>query len=174
MTDHTMNNHKLDALIRQYQGLVFTVAYSILLDAQESLDMVQNAFLKALHEPLFLNENFNQKNWLVKVVRNEALNLRKSWWRKLKLLADLQEFDRPDSLPELVEIFTREQSISRLKEALQELSEDEREIVALRFAVGCSYEEIADQLGIKIGTVMSRLSRVKEKIAGIMGDGYCD
>ena len=174
MTDHTMKNQKLAALIRQYQGLVFTVAYSILLDAQESLDMVQNAFLKALNEPLFLDENFNQKNWLVKVVRNEALNLRKSWWRKFKLLADFQEFDRPDSSPELVEMFTREQSISRLKEALQELSEDEREIVALRFAAGCSYEEIADQLGIKIGTVMSRLSRVKEKIAGIMGDDYCD
>ena len=174
MINYRQQNQKFEALIRQYQGLALTVAYSVLLDAQESLDLVQNAFVKALHEPRFIEEDFNHKNWLLKVVRNDALNLRKSWWRKLKLLADFRECDRPDASPGLCELFAREQSIVRLKEALQSLSDDEREIVALRFAAGCPYEQIAEQLGIKIGTVMSRLARVKEKIAGIMGDDYCD
>ncbi len=174
MTDFRKLNQRFESLIRQYQGLVFAVAYSILLDSQESLDTVQNTFLKAFQEPRFLQEDFDRKNWLVRVVRNDALNLKKSWWRKLKLMADFHEDDQSSFSPELAELFAREQSIARLKEAVQELTDDEREIVALRFAAGFSYEQISEQLCIKIGTVMSRLSRVKEKISGIMGEDYYD
>ncbi len=165
---------EFETLVKKYQGLAFSVAFSILLNAQESMDVVQNTFLKAFLQPGFIDATFDQKNWLIRVVRNDALNQKKSWWRRLKLMADCHEFDRQDFAPELVDLFAREQSVARLKEALQELSDNEREIVALRFAGGCSYEEIAGQLGIKIGTVMSRLARVKAKIAGIMGDDYCD
>ncbi len=174
MKSHQIRQPEFEALIKKYQGIVFSVAFSILLNPQESLDVVQNTFLKAFLQPGFTEEAFDQKNWLIRVVRNDALNKKKSWWRKLKLMADFHEFDQQGIAPELVDLFAREQRVERLKEALQQLSDNEREIVALRFAAGYTYEQIAGQLGIKIGTVMSRLARVKEKIAGIMGDGYCD
>lgn len=65
-----------------------------------------------------------------------------------------------------------DERVSRLRSLLANLDEDERQIIALRFSADLSYKEIAETMEIKIGTVMSRLARIKEKLgAGFEEEG---
>lgn len=170
----SMHIKEFEQIVKRFQGIVFAVAFGILLNEQESYDLVQNALLKAYMEPSFMNEDFDQKNWLIKVVRNEALNLKKSWWRKIKLLADFSDSNISSLSPDISDFFEHEQSVKRIRKALEMLDADEREIIVLRYYAGYKYERIAEEIGIKIGTVMSRLSRAKARITELMGEEYCE
>lgn len=72
-TNLTINN-EFSRLISQYQALVFTIIYGITLKSDESGDLTQEVFVKAFNCSDFTGKNFNQKAWLIKVARNEALN----------------------------------------------------------------------------------------------------
>lgn len=172
--EEPMNYREFEGIVRKYQGMVFSVAYCIILDEHESLDVAQNVFLKAFLQNDFLNSDFDQKNWLIRVARNESLNLKKSWWRKVKLLADYSFNEPVNDSPELAEFFAHHQSVARLREVLKAADEHDREIIALRYSAGYKYEQIAQELDIKIGTVMSRLARTRARIAEQMGDEYFD
>jgi RNA polymerase sigma-70 factor (ECF subfamily) len=53
---------------------------------------------------------------------------------------------------------------------MDELSENHREILVLRYYDDLSYAEIAEVLGVKLGTVMSRLSRARQRLSDVMGE----
>lgn len=157
--------------VKAYQGLVYTVAFGILLDVQETLDVVQETFVKAFEEPGFLDDGFNRKAWLARVARNLALNSRRSLIRRLKSLMRYAGLSWAAETVNVEEEIIRAETRQELAGVLDALDEDEREIIALRYAAELSYEEIAVELGIKIGTVMSRLSRAKRKIGMALEEG---
>lgn len=161
---------KFSEEVRKFQGLVYAMAFSLMLNADDSLDLLQEAFLKAYDEPRFLLPDFNRKNWLVKVVRNLALNMRKSWWRKVKLLAGYDSAETHTTDCNYAEFLIHQENLIRLKEAMRELNDDERDLLALRYVAGHKNATIAEMLGIKVGTVMSRLARLKEKLGNRLKD----
>ncbi|HAE37907.1 MAG TPA: hypothetical protein DCG57_04610, partial [Candidatus Riflebacteria bacterium] len=65
---------------------------------------------------------------------------------------------------ELENRLIRAEDVARLRELLAKLDDEERQIITLRFSAELSYQQIADEMGLKIGTVMSRLSRLKERL----------
>ncbi len=152
------------SLVKEYQGLVYSIAFGILLDAQDALDATQETFAKAFEEPRFLDDGFNRKAWLVRVTRNQAFNARRSLVRRVKSLMRYAGLSWAAETTSVEEEIIRAETRQELTSVLESLEEDEREIIGLRFAAELSYEEIAAELGIKIGTVMSRLSRAKRKI----------
>jgi len=157
--------------VKAYQGLVYTVAFGILLDVQEALDVVQETFVKAFEEPGFLDDGFHRKAWLARVARNLALNSRRSLIRRLKSLMRYAGLSWAAETVNVEEEIIRAETRRELVGVLEALDEDEREIISLRYAAELSYEEIAAELGIRIGTVMSRLSRAKRKIGMALEEG---
>jgi len=149
---------------RRYQGLVYSVLYGITLDAVESWDLTQEVFVKAYACENFWNEAFNQKAWLVTVARNEALKYRRSLKSRLRYLARFCGLEGASDARELENRLIRAEDVARLRELLAKLDDEERQIITLRFSAELSYQQIADEMGLKIGTVMSRLSRLKERL----------
>jgi RNA polymerase sigma-70 factor (ECF subfamily) len=149
---------------RRYQGLVYSVIYGISLDAAETWDLTQEVFVKAYECANFWAVDFNQKAWLVTVARNEALKYRRSLKSRLRYLARFCGLEDASEARELENRLILAEDVARLRELLAKLDDDERQIITLRFSVEMSYQQIADEMQIKIGTVMSRLSRLKERL----------
>ena len=149
---------------RRYQGLVYSVIYGVTIDATESWDLTQEVFAKAYECTDFWAAGFYQKAWLVTVARNEALKYRRSLRSRLRYLARFCGLEGASDARELENRLIRAEDVARLRELLAKLDDEERQIITLRFSAELSYQQIADEMGLKIGTVMSRLSRLKERL----------
>jgi RNA polymerase sigma-70 factor (ECF subfamily) len=162
--NNKIKNQNFEEQLKKFQGLVYSIIYGITLNANESWDITQDVFIKAYNEPDFLDKDFKHKAWLATVARNDALKYKRSIKRKLNYLIRFCGLNSDDHTEQIEEQIMKEQNSILLKNLLMELSEDEREILALRFSAELSYKEIAEILNVKIGTVMSRLSRLKTKL----------
>ncbi|PKL49052.1 MAG: hypothetical protein CVV42_07760 [Candidatus Riflebacteria bacterium HGW-Riflebacteria-2] len=155
---------------RRYQGLVYSVIYAITLDAAESWDLTQEVFVKAYECADFWVDGFRQKAWLVTVARNEALKYRRSIKSRLRYLARFCGLEGASDARELETRLIRAEDVARLRELLAKLDDEERQIITLRFSAEMSYQQIADEMDLKIGTVMSRLSRLKDRLGLEFGE----
>ena len=101
--------------------------------------------------------------WLLQIVCNACY----SWLAKNRRLELMAEFDeelhqRPG--PTLEALAAQNHKQHRLMRALESLPARSREIIVLRELAGCSYKEIAEITGVPLGTVMSTLSRTRERL----------
>ena len=139
-------------------------------------DAVQDACVRALRFVHGMRAE-DGRGWLLKIVRNVCYSRLQ---RATSESAD--EFDETvHSAPEISLdpeiILAQSRDAAALTRALEELSEEFREIIVLREIEGLSYKEVADIAGIPIGTVMSRLARARGTVrktliaAGYAGAG---
>ena len=127
-------------------------------------DVVQEAYLRALQYSSGFRGG-DARAWLLTIVRHAAY----SWLRKTRAYEPVTEFDEEihtsgigPSNPE--ELLLRHADARFVEQALSELPVRFREILVLRELEGLSYKEIADVMGVPIGTVMSTLSRARDSI----------
>lgn len=138
----------------------------ILRNRADAEDVVQEALLRAYR---FFGRfrGGNARAWLLQIVRNNCYT-----WLERNRPADLMaEFDeevhvRPAASPETLAAQADERR--RLTDALQSLPPRSREVLILRELEGCSYKEIGEIIGIPIGTVMSTLSRARERLQQVL------
>lgn len=132
-------------------------------------DVVQEACLRALR---FFDgfRGGDSRSWLLKIVRNTCY----TWLRKNRPAETADEFDErmhtPEGAMETPEAKLISQSEStRVRRALEALPAAFREVLVLREIEGLSYKEIADVTGAPMGTVMSSLSRARQKMREELG-----
>jgi len=161
-----------DELVRTYSASIFHVAYRMLGDSAEASDSVQEIFLKIFRNIGGFKGEAALKTWIFKIALSEILN-RLRWWKRRHRYATMSLDDQPNgnglapaqSVPSLSptpeqQLQSKEQEIA-IQEALERLSKDHRSIIVLRDIEGFAYNEIADVLGVSIGTVKSRLARAR-------------
>jgi RNA polymerase sigma-70 factor (ECF subfamily) len=154
--------------VAKFRDRLFNHALYIVKDHQEAYDVVQEVFIKAMRETRFFLPDFKMKAWLFRVTSNLCFNIRRD---KKRRGAILQTMQRPTSTaPDQFNRVFGEQRQGHTLAAMEELSRDHREILSLRYYSDLSYAEIADTLAIKLGTVMSRLSRAKGRLMEAIGD----
>ena len=162
-------------LIRRYQRRLFSVAYGITLDKEDSLEIVQEVFLKVYQNIRTFREEARLSTWLHRITINQCLNWRRKWKRKLRwhhqsletgavaVCAELQsDKDSADTLYEKKEL----RKIFR--KWLRTLPEEARAVFVFREVEGLSYEEIAKILKIKQGTVSSRLFYTRKRLKELL------
>lgn len=156
----------IDLIVRKYRDPMFNHALYVLKDYQEAIDVTQEVFIKAMRESRFFNPEFKMKAWLFRVTSNLCFNIIRNRKRRGTILESIpQPTSTPANQVELV--FSDEQQKS-IMGALDRLSTEHRQILMLRYYSDLSYAEIADVLGIKLGTVMSRLSRAKARLTTVI------
>lgn len=156
-----------EVLVRKYQKMIYGLCYRLTRNHETAEDLSQETFFKAfIHLSNFLlNHDFY--SWL----RQIALNLCFSYWRRRKKEARLQLQARPGdpvagaaSLDSPADALERRETQRKLEQALFALPEDQRAIFILRTYENLGYQEIAQVLNLAPGTVMSRLNRARKKL----------
>jgi len=156
-------------LVLYYQGAAYNLAYRILGDREAAADAVQEAFLKAYTNlKRFRGGSF--KAWIFRIVTNACYDALR--YRQRKGAASLEEMAGElnhsplgASTAESPEEYALRQELGRfIQKALNSLPPDQRTIIVLSDVEGCDYKEIAEILGLPLGTVKSRLSRARAKV----------
>ena len=147
----------------------YNLARWLLRSPSDAEDAVQESFLRALR---FFDgfRGGDSRSWLLKIVRNTCY----SWARKNRPKELSDEFDEAIHSPEVAIGNTEAKLISqfesdRVRKALQALPVTFREVLVLREIEGLSYKEISDVTGVPMGTVMSSLSRARQKLRDQLG-----
>lgn len=155
-------------VVRRFGDRLYVHAFYILHDGQEAHDVIQEVFIKALREPRFFDADFKIQAWLYRVTRNLCFNIVRDRRRREHILA-ANPGDRASVADPLETVFHGERQ-EEILAAVDQVSADHREILLLRYYEDLSYSEIAERLDIKLGTVMSRLSRARDRLMAVLGE----
>jgi RNA polymerase sigma-70 factor (ECF subfamily) len=163
-------------LVNDYQRMVYQLGLNLLRDPQEALDLSQDVFLRVFRMlPQFRGQS-SLRTWIYRIVVTQAFN-RRRWWRRRHQseqvpleqhaaahgeLAESRSYAQPDR------VLQQREASSRVWEALGRLPLDQRTVIVLREIDGLSYEEIADTIGVAVGTVKSRLARARASLRGTL------
>ncbi len=143
-------------------GLVFHVCFGYSANVSDAEELYQEVYLKAWSEIASLRDHDAAKPWLLKIARNLSLNHLRQKTTRNHLLRGMESA--------LVERETPERQIIRIEqhraltEAVRGLPKKTREVFVLREYGQLSYDAISETLGIKAGTVMSRLNRARRSV----------
>jgi RNA polymerase sigma-70 factor (ECF subfamily) len=155
---------QFDEAILPHLGAAYNLARWLTRDAHDADDVVQEACLRALQ----FFEGFHGTDgraWLLTIVRNTCY----TWLERKGAHKVTTSFDEelhgaaPAALQPEAPLLRREDA-QLLRQGLEELPAEFREVIVLRELEDLSYRQIADIAGIPIGTVMSRLARARERL----------
>ena len=136
----------------------------LLRNEQDAQDVVQEAYLRAFKSFAGFHGG-NGRAWLLTIVRNTSYTLlKKNRAVDLTTTFDEEIHGSGDEVVSPVTILERSDNAELIKEAMDHLPAEFREILALRHQEGLSYKEIAEIAQIPPGTVMSRLARARTKL----------
>jgi RNA polymerase sigma-70 factor (ECF subfamily) len=167
-----------EPLVEKYKRKVFRLAYQVLRDQEEALDVAQEAFVKAFRAlPAFKGDSAFY-TWLFRITMNVALDRRRQRAARVKSLGaeDVppEEWERTavstDLDPE--DVAAAAERRERIRKGLDSLSEHHRTVIILSDIEGLQYREIAEVLGIPMGTVMSRLHHARKRLRDVLGAGF--
>lgn len=169
-----------EELFRRYHAPVRQLIGRMLRQAPETEDLVQDVFLKAFRALDGFKGQSSFKTWLYQIATNTTLNhLAKAERRYVHDAleqpigpdGDLTLADRlaspkpgPEDALETSEVY------ERVAEAVSKLSPEFRAVVVMRDLQDMSYEEVAESLGLNLGTVKSRLARGRRQLQRWLGD----
>jgi RNA polymerase sigma-70 factor (ECF subfamily) len=153
---------RFEQLVLPHLDRAANLARWLLRNRSDSEDVVQEAMMRAYR---FFDRfhGGDARAWLLQIVRNTCYTwLEKN--RPSELMAEFNEevHQLPSANPEALAVQADERQ--RLMLALESLPPRSREVLVLRELEGCSYKEIGEITGIPIGTVMSTLSRARERL----------
>jgi len=152
-----------EEIVRRYQRRVYATAYRIVRRHEVADDVAQEAFIRA-HRSL---DRFDTRRpfgpWICRIVANLAVNHVRSPQAREDALPD-GHAETPSAAAGPLQAILDAEARAMLDRALGELPAEQRAVFCLRVFEELSYREIADALGIEMGTVMSRLSRAREKL----------
>ena len=154
-----------ETIVRAHQGIAFRTAYLLCGSSADAEEAVQDAFVKAYRALGRFRRGAPLRPWLLRIVANEAKNRRRAARRREALALRVAAYDRPgDAVPSPEAALLRGEARARLLAAVERLPDEHRDAIACRYFLELSEEETAAALGIRRGTVKSRLSRALERL----------
>jgi len=152
----TGNREAFMTIVGAYQQRVFVMAYSMLRNKEDALDVVQETFLRLFQKARQFKEGCNFQGWLLQIAKNLCVDYYRKNYRKrrefesLKSLDELQVAAEPDpassSAGEMRDVFFR---------TIDKLASRQRLVFVLRHVDELQFNEISETLNISVGTVKS-------------------
>lgn len=157
--------HLFEQIVLPHLDAAYNLARWLTRSDADAEDVVQEACLRALNSFGGFQHGRDARPWLLKIVRNTCYTwLRQNRAHEFMASTDdmLQEPPASDESPEA--LLLQNADSQALRRALDDVQLEYREALVLRELEGLSYKEIAELLGVPIGTVMSRLSRGRKDL----------
>jgi RNA polymerase sigma factor (sigma-70 family) len=157
-------------LVAAHQEIAFRVGYLVLGDGAEAEDATQEAFVKAYRAMERFREGAPFRPWLLRIVANTARNRRRAAGRRLGLQLRAQAATHAGASAPSAEasVLAAERRRSLLA-AVNALSADDRLVIGARYFLDLPEADIAALAGVPAGTVKSRLSRARARLARRLG-----
>ena len=160
---------RFEAIVLPHLDAAYTLARYLMSNEDDARDVVQDAYLRALKYfgGFRGTEAGEGRPWLLAIVRNTAFTRRRRQRQRQETQA--MEFDEQLHSSSVAELHPEAELMDAtaresLHQALDHLPQEFREVIVLRELEGMSYKEIGDVTGVPIGTVMSRLSRARQRL----------
>ena len=160
------NDTAYKKLMKKYHDAIYNFIYRMIHDKHQVEDLTQEAFIKAFQSLASFNEEYAFSTWLYKIATNNSIDyIRK---RKLQTYSidkpiDAKDsdyaFELPDDSYETDQEMISDQRARMLNEAIKNLPEKYHKVIRLRHVDEKSYEEIAEQLMLPLGTVKANIFR---------------
>lgn len=156
-------------LVNPYYNQAYKIAFDVLNQHHDAEDATQNAFIKIYRSLDKFKGEASFKNWLLRIVRNHAIDIYRSNQRTVKI----KDSFKGAVVPEINQVTKTSNVIlndikSELSTLIDSISPSYEEVIKLRFMESLSYEEISETLMCSVGTVKSRISRGREQIRMLM------
>ena len=161
-----------EAMGIEYLDGLYGYALVLTRNHAEAEDLVQETYVRAIQAMGRLRAGSNVKGWLFTILRNVWLNQ----LRKRRNSPQMIELEGGDGVVNGVvepsknsyDLYVSKKETEEVRAAIQKLPAESREIVLLREYEDLSYQEIASVLDCRVGTVMSRLWRAREKLRTLL------
>ena len=162
-----------EELLARFQQPVYTLALRLLDNPAEACDVVQEVFLKIFRNIEMFRGESSLKTWIYRIAVNESHNARRWFFRHSRREVQLDDDPAdarswketiPDRSRSPFDVAFDHEQAGMIEAALATLNPVFREAVVLRDIADLSYEEIADVLGVSLGTVKSRILRGREAL----------
>jgi RNA polymerase sigma-70 factor, ECF subfamily len=158
-------------LVAAHQRMVYGLAFNLLGNRDEALDVSQEVFLRVFRTLSHFRGQSALRTWIYRIVINQVRN-RQRWWRRrhrselVSLDEHLRQFGDVESKGEVLpdRLLASKETATRIWDALDRLPFDQRTALVLREVDGLKYEEIAFSLDVAVGTVKSRLTRARQSL----------
>lgn len=167
-------------LVERYQKRVYSICYGMVRNPDDAMDLAQDTFVKVYRNLEGFQGDSSFYTWIYRIAKNVCIDfLRKSQRFKAVDYDDAvgrdEDGDEEALLPGRVgldpqRVLGRRELVQKIEDALGALSPAHRECILLREVQGLSYQEMADTLGISIGTVMSRLHHARKNMQKALAD----
>ncbi len=136
-------------------------ARSLTRDGEKADDLVQDCLVRAIENIDKWQAGTSMRAWLLVMMRNLFYNKMRRAKREREAVSELQVKGRAVSQPQQEHSF----ALQELGAAFNLLSDDHREVLSLVVLQGLEYDAAAQVLGVKVGTIKSRLSRARQILA---------
>lgn len=159
-------------IVERYQERVYNVAFQMTGSHEDSLDLAQDSFLRVFRALSSFKGDSSLGTWIHRIAHNIVIDeLRKRRRRPVVAMSTdtvvitedgehMLEWSAPmDEAPE--EQLLRAEKKREIEQALQRISPEHRSVLVMRDIEGLTYEEVAEVLGLNVGTVKSRLNRAR-------------
>lgn len=166
-----------DDLVRMYEKQVYNFAYRLAGNYDDANDIAGEAFIKVFNAIETFRGDANFSTWLFRIVTNLYLDERKRSKAHMNIpLDEYIDLDEStvtrqieDTSPSPQELLESKERADVLQSVIQQLPDYQRVMVLLFHTQGKSYEEIAEIIGLPIGTVKSRLNRARLALRDKLG-----
>jgi RNA polymerase sigma-70 factor (ECF subfamily) len=152
-------------LYQRHSQEVWALVYARWLNADTALDITQEAFLRLWKQWDQGEDILNPRAWLLRVARNLAEDHAKSAFRRNGTHPPQTMNGVRSDEPLPLENLEREENFAQVRSVLSQLTEADREILTLRYALDYTTNQIAEVLSINATAVHMRLSRARQRVA---------
>jgi RNA polymerase sigma factor (sigma-70 family) len=170
LRQHSVESDLLEDAFAQYQSELLGTLYYIVGNMDDARDALQDSFLKCWRHREEVPEVQNLKAWIFRITLNTGRDLRQTAWRRKRqsLPDDAQMLSCKQESPQVV--LEHQERLDQVRTALRELRGEEQEVFLLRQNGGLTYEEIADSVGIPLGTVKTRMRLALTKLRLVLAE----
>jgi RNA polymerase sigma factor (sigma-70 family) len=159
-----MAGRRFEDAVMPHLDAAFNYARWLTRSDADAEDLVQEACVRAMRFLSSLRDG-NARPWLFAIVRNTWYSRRSRRGSTLEVAAMSASGDeRPDDALDPEQQLVQQDTVTRVRRALEGLPAEFREVLVLRDIEGLSYKEIAETLRVPMGTVMSRISRGRDRL----------
>jgi RNA polymerase sigma-70 factor (ECF subfamily) len=170
-----LNRQQVQAVYEQYSEGLLHFLIGVLRDNAAAEDACQLTFMRLVEKGHLLQQPSAMKAWLYQVAFNEALLMKRrqaTGQRHQESMAWYYQLCSQSKLPENGSIVSqgliREENIEQIRQAIDELSDVQREVVRKRIYEGKKFRQIADELGVPLATVLSRMQMSLKKLKPVL------